>query len=66
MNMSETQALPRAGSETELRVDLAALLAESQVQPVLDELDRELVGLAPFCSSNGRASGCNCRPARRP
>ncbi len=47
MNMSETQALPRAGSETELRVDLAALLAESQVQPVLDELDRELVGLAP-------------------
>ncbi|HZP91456.1 MAG TPA: CbbX protein [Burkholderiales bacterium] len=45
--MSETQALPRAGSETELRVDLAALLAESQVQPVLDELDRELVGLAP-------------------
>ncbi len=34
-------------SETGRTVDLRALLADSQVQAVLDELDRELVGLRP-------------------
>ena len=29
------------------RVDLNALLADSQVNEVLDELDRELIGLVP-------------------
>ena len=47
MNASEARALPTTASEAQLRVDLAALLAESQVQPVLDQLDRDLIGLAP-------------------
>jgi probable Rubsico expression protein CbbX len=37
-------AAPPAGAE---RVDLNALLADSQVNEVLDELDRELIGLKP-------------------
>jgi len=37
-------------SETEQTVDLRALLADSQVQAVLDELDHELVGLKPVKS----------------
>jgi SpoVK/Ycf46/Vps4 family AAA+-type ATPase len=31
-------------------VDLSALLADSQISAVLDELDRELIGLAPVKS----------------
>jgi probable Rubsico expression protein CbbX len=39
--------LPQAGEGREEAIDLKALLHEARVEEVLDQLDRELVGLAP-------------------
>ena len=49
MNQASGNALQAAGVDpTPERIDLRALLASSQVSEVLDELDRELVGLKPL------------------
>ena len=46
----EVKAPPGGPAAKEDGVDLRALLADSQVQEVLDELDRELIGLKPVKS----------------
>ena len=49
MSRSSESALQADGLDsTSERVDLRALLASSQVSDVLDELDRELIGLKPL------------------
>jgi probable Rubsico expression protein CbbX len=49
VNQASGNALQAAGVDpTPERIDLRALLASSQVSEVLDELDRELVGLKPL------------------
>ena len=49
MNQASGSALQADGLDaTSERVDLRALLASSQVNAVLDELDRELIGLKPL------------------
>ena len=48
MNQASGSALQTDGLDaTPERIDLRALLASSQVNAVLDELDRELIGLKP-------------------
>ena len=49
MNQASGSALQTDGLDaTPERIDLRALLASSQVNAVLDELDRELIGLKPL------------------